>query len=289
MGDSFQPKKFSTWCAQIIAGIGSQRGTLHDRSIHIELVRALPGKKPAKLPGRYFEEMKTVRQKCLRWAIDNQEMIDRTEVKVPHCGNDRAEDNWQPLFILATMASGIWLDRVLSAYHIFTQSANDGEESASHMLIEDISGIIENWAYPHIFSKTLVEKLIDLEERPWCEWRRGKPLTQNSLSKLLKPYHLVSNAKRIGSEVAKGYEVEALKVAFMPYVPTLGGSSVTRLQPAPDQRKSVTLGESVTVQSVTNVQSVTQKANKHKACNGVTVKTTQIETPYADDGEVLKI
>lgn len=289
-GDGFEPRKFSTWCAQVIAGIGSQRGTLHDRSIHIELTRALPGQKPTKLPGNYFETMSTTRRKCIRWALDNADSLQRTTIDVPACGNDRAEDNWLPLFVLAELAGGIgtcsWPERVNASYLIFTDSPTDGEESASHMLIEDISEILDSWPHSHIFSRELVNQLIELEDRPWCEWRRGKPLTQNSLSKLLKPYHLASGTCRISRETAKGYEVEKMKSAFVPYLSISGVSSVTTSQPAPQQGYSVTLRKSVTVQSVTNTQSVTQKANKHKACDGVTLETPQIEDTQHQSGEI---
>jgi putative DNA primase/helicase len=226
-GDGFEPRKFSTWCAQVITSIGSQRSTLHDRSIHIELTRSLPGQKPAKLPGNYFEVMATIRRKCIRWALDNLDKVQLSTAQVPACGNDRAEDNWWPLFALAEAVGGIWPERVLSAYSIFTKSAADVEESAGHMLIEDISEILDDWKFPYILSRVLVEKLVELEDRPWCEWRRGKPLTQNSLAHLLKPYSVSSTTVRVGHERGKGFYVGRLREAFMPYLSTSGVQTVT--------------------------------------------------------------
>ncbi len=276
-GDGFEPRKFSTWCAQIIAGIGSQRGTLLDRSIRTELTRALPGQKPAKLPGDYFETMATTRRKCQRWARDNLGELRHATAEVPACGNDRMEDNWQPLFVLANLIGGDWPDKVLAAYIWFSESTTDGDEPAGHMLIEDISEILDSWPHRHIFSRVLVDRLIGLEDRPWCEWRRGKPLTQNSLSKLLKPYRLISNTCRIGHEMAKGYDVEKMKSAFAPYLSITPVQSVTTSQPAPGKGSDVTFRENVTVQSVTSAQSVTKKPNKDVVCDGVTVETPGIE------------
>lgn len=289
MGDGFEPRKFSTWCAQVIAGIGSQRGTLHDRSIHVELTRALPGQKPTKLPGNYFESMTAMRRKGIKWASDNLDRLQRVAVEVPACGNDRAEDNWYPLFALADLIGGAWPDRVLASYLTFTESASDGEESASHMLITDISEILDNWPYQAIPSKTLVESLIELEDRPWCEWRRGKPLTQNSLARLLKPYGVTSNTVRVGNSTPKGFVVEKLKVAFAPYISIPEVSTATPPQPATDQEKNVAVRKNVAVQSATNTQSATQKANKHKACGTVAVETHQIEPLIQNTDEVIEL
>ena len=59
------------WCPQVISGIGEQRDTLHDRSIHIEMRRKLPGERSRKLPSEYYEQQIAIRRRCLRWAEDN--------------------------------------------------------------------------------------------------------------------------------------------------------------------------------------------------------------------------
>ena len=37
-------------------------------------------------------------------------------------------------------------------------------------------------------STALLEALIDMDEAPWREWRSGKPITTNSIARMLKPY-----------------------------------------------------------------------------------------------------
>ncbi|MCK5232105.1 MAG: DUF3631 domain-containing protein, partial [Desulfobulbaceae bacterium] len=61
-------------------------------------------------------------------------------------------------------------------------------ESAGQMLLEDVKKIFDKTGCDKISSANLVTHLVGLKESPWCEWRRGNPLTQNSLSRLLKPY-----------------------------------------------------------------------------------------------------
>ena len=234
-GDTFKPSKFSVWCPQVIAGIGEQRGTLHDRSIHLELRRKLPEEQSAKLPAEYYEQMRVFRRMCLRWAEDHTYKLKHSMCIAPACGNDRAQDNWTPLFTIAELVGGNWPEKVRAAYTIFIEAVADVSKDASHLLIEDISEILDDWSHPVMFSRVLVDKLVELEDRPWFEWKRGKPLTQNSLARLLRPYGLTSTAKRIGGDVAKGYDAQKMRAAFTPYLPTLPPKSVKALHPMQDK------------------------------------------------------
>jgi hypothetical protein len=57
-----------------------------------------------------------------------------------------------------------------------------------------------------IRSADLVTKLTADPERPWAEWRHGRPLTQKQLGGLLRPFGIVSETVSIpGLNDAKGY------------------------------------------------------------------------------------
>lgn len=231
-GDSFKPKKFSVWCPQAIAGIGNQRGTLHDRSIHIEMRRKLPGEILQKLPGDYYEQHKELRQRCLRWAEDHTGKLKYSRVSVPSCGNDRAEDNWQPIFAIAELVGGDWPERVLEAYRVMTK-CHDDDDTIGPMILKDVREILEGKFGSVIHSCDLVDELIDLEERPWCEWKHGKPLTKNSLARLLKPYSVRSRQIRIGTINKFGYRKEDFQDAFNRYLPPKTPfQNTTTLQPS---------------------------------------------------------
>src|SRR5262249_55439103 len=58
-----------------------------------------------------------------------------------------------------------------------------------------------------IRSADLVAKLTADPERPWAEWKRGKPLTQKQLAGLLRPFGIISETVSIpGLADAKGYK-----------------------------------------------------------------------------------
>ena len=65
-----------------------------------------------------------------------------------------------------------------------------------------------------VASKYLVSNLVNMQDRPWKEWKRGSPLTEASPSKLLKPFDLRPKKMRIGGKLTRGYvPVKVLEAA----------------------------------------------------------------------------
>src|SRR5262249_10992130 len=57
-------------------------------------------------------------------------------------------------------------------------------------------------------------------ERPWAEWKRGKPLTQKQLAGLLRPFGIISETVSIpGLADAKGYKRVRFEEAWEAYLP----------------------------------------------------------------------
>ena len=101
-------KRFSTWAAKAIAGIGSLADTISDRSIILVMQRKTRDQKVNRLRRRDSPELGEIRRKALRWTQDNQaalaEADERTEVPAePH---DRAADNWRRLLTIAGQCAG---------------------------------------------------------------------------------------------------------------------------------------------------------------------------------------
>lgn len=218
-GDSFKPKKFSVWCPQALASIGKQRDTLHDRAVVVTMRRKLPTDTVEKLPVDYYERTQPLRRKCLRWASDNRQQLKTTHPEIPPCGNDRAQDNWQPLFAIAELAGGHWPEQVKCAYLKATSDEAD-EQTVSTLLLKDIKAIFDDIPRDAIFSEDLITALVSMEDRPWFEWKQGKPMTQNSLSRLLNPYKVKTKDVRIGETVKRGYNKAAFMDSFQRYIPS---------------------------------------------------------------------
>jgi Protein of unknown function (DUF3631) len=92
------------------------------------------------------------------------------------------------------------------------------EEAMGVMLLTDChSAFGDNTV---VRSVDLVTKLIADPERPWAEWKHGRPLTQKQLGGLLRPFGIVSETVSIpGFNDAKGYRRTHFEEAWSVYCP----------------------------------------------------------------------
>ena len=109
-----------------------------------------------------------------------------------------------------------------------------------------------------------------MEDRPWSEWRNGKPMTPAALARLLAPFGIVPGTRRYGECTFKGYLrsdfTEALRF-------TSRIEAVTPSQPNNDGHWDVSQG--VTAENNVTV-SKTSQPNSDGHCDGVTLRA-QVE------------
>ncbi len=220
-------KNFSTWSPKVYAMIENNKNkdTLIDRSVMIYLRRKLPDEKVARLRIDFFDQHQDTRQKLLRWAEDNFEALKMSEIEAPSFGNDRAADNWTPLYAISKTLGGDWLEEVERAYKSI-ETSKEEDEDIKIKLLTDIKTILEE-DYPHektIPSSELVEKLVALEDKPWGEWKHGKPLTTNSFARLLRPFGIKSKKIRFSERTKQGYGIDQFESVFERYLPSIPSS-----------------------------------------------------------------
>jgi hypothetical protein len=126
--DSFVPRKFPVFGAKSIAGIALEKhlpdSTL-SRGIVINMRRKLPDETVTRL--RYAEPGLFARlcAKLVRAADDFAEEIQQVRPHLPDVLSDRAQDNWEPLLAIATVAGGGWLERATDAALILSKQSNE--------------------------------------------------------------------------------------------------------------------------------------------------------------------
>jgi hypothetical protein len=69
-------------------------------------------------------------------------------------------------------------------------------------------------------SADIVARLAGMEERPWPEWKAGKPITAPQLARALAPFGVRPATIRTGGNTAKGYYREAFEEAWARYLPS---------------------------------------------------------------------
>jgi putative DNA primase/helicase len=215
-GDNFEPARFATWAPKVIALIGKLPPTLASRSIHIEMRRMAPGEtaEPVRLERLDFTSVVAA---VARWALDNDLALRDAEPDMPGSLFGRRADNWRHLLAVADLAGADWPARARAAAEALT--AQGSEQTTTILLLEDIRAIFTTEAEDRIFSSTLVEKLVDMETRPWGEWSRGKPITVGKVARLLAPFGIGPAKIRIGTKTLQGYRLETFEDAFARYLP----------------------------------------------------------------------
>jgi hypothetical protein len=218
VGDEYEPRRFSTWSAKVVALIGRLPDTLADRSIIIPMRRRASREHVERLrldlPGA-FEQ---IRRRATRWSADHLAELRSNDPEVPAELSDRAADNWRPLLAIADLAGGEWPRRARQAA-LAHSGAAEAQEGTGEQLLADIRAIVHERGGTRIFTDELLPDLTERDDLPWREWRRGNPLTAVQLAKLLKPFGIRPRLQREGDKTGRGYLVEDFADAFARYLP----------------------------------------------------------------------
>jgi hypothetical protein len=221
VGDSKTPHLFPTFCPKAIAMKGRKLpDTTLSRCITIELKRRKATEDVDRFKHVDDADLGDLRRKALRWSIDNVEAIKAAEP----AGSDinRVGENWLLLLAIADRAGGEWPEKARQAAVTIAKVLDAGDASVSVRLISDIKAIFEERHVDRIASSDLVTTLGAMEDRPWPEWKGGKPITANGLARVLKPFGIVPGTIRIGEGAApftaKGYYLTHFQDAFERYL-----------------------------------------------------------------------
>jgi putative DNA primase/helicase len=235
VGDDWVPTKFNAWCPQALAGIGDLHDTITDRSFMIELERKPRDRKVKRLRRRDTAPLQILAQKCARWAEDHTAELEDVEPVMPDGLDDRAADAWELCIAVADLVSvesgdETWSKRARQAALAISGDQVSGN-SVGEMLLSDIRDIFEEMLQEteepvernkqRIASNELVLKLNQLIDRPWPEFCKGQRLTQATLARLLKEFHISPNLSRVNKIPTRSYHRTAFEQAFKRYLPPL--------------------------------------------------------------------
>ena len=241
-GESNTVRAFKAFAPAALAGIRELPGTLHDRAIVIELVRAKPREVRERFDSRRTDKEMALRQKCARWAADNFGALKDCDPQLPEIAFNRLADNWRPLFAIAEVIGADWPKRASGAFAKLTSTFDLDAQGIGTTLLADIAAIFGNEGTDKLPSAKLADSLAAIEGRPWAEWgRQRKAISPNQLANLLRPFGISPQVVRIGNETPRGYLLEQFLEQFDRYLPK---------HPLPDRNSATTLGKT----SVSEVQ-----------------------------------
>ena len=230
-GKDHEVRPFSTWAPLLLAGIGRVPDTVLDRSVVIAMERKRKTDSVARLRRKDGADLQAVARQVARWVADNAEALGDIEPEAPPELNDRAQDAWDPLLAIAAVAGGSWPERARKAALALCGEAEAADEDLGTLLLTDLHALF----YPpeglepqdSLSSAEICTSLAALGDRPWAEFGRArKPITQNALARLLKPYKVrPEKIREERSAPFNGYCRHDLDPIFERYLPHNGPSN----------------------------------------------------------------
>lgn len=265
VGNDFEPKRFSTWCAKALCGIGNLPETIESRSIILKMRRKMAGEHAANLRHSDPTAFDAIKRKLARWSADNAEKFSKLH-PVMEGLNNRDADNFEPLMAIAMLAGGDWVSHITKAAKQLTKSDSDNR-SIGVELLDACRTAFETLKVDKISSVNLIREICKDDEAPFETYNRGKPITPRQVSRWLSQYRISPKAVRFSYGVAKGYDIKQFAEAFAVYLSDTADSSLTELQTNEINSFNVTADKPVTL---SDSESVTPKAISTKASNSVT-------------------
>ncbi len=215
------PIKFSTWGAKALFGIGDMPDTLFSRCICIPMKRKKPSENVERLNGylrQHSEDLTNLKRRILRFCLDNQEQIGKVIPDLPSEIDDRQQDNWEPLLQIANVCGSDWINLANQAAISLSPKNLHDETNLAEMLLSDIEQIFRTKGVDRIKSNELVRDLTLDATKPWGDLRKGRPMIEIDLARLLKRYGIGPVDIRFEGRIHKGYYRADFEDAFERYL-----------------------------------------------------------------------
>jgi hypothetical protein len=220
-GKIVETEEISAYAAVAMAGIGWLPDTILSRSVIIRMRRRHAGERVEPYRRRIHEvEGWRHRDSIATWArsatIEWPTLPDEIQ--------DRDADVWEPLIAVADAIGGDWPQRSRIAAVALLGEGREAEASLGIRLLGDLRTVFgDDYELP---SKTILARLIDLEESPWGDLH-GKPLDERRLARMLKAYSVKSKTIRVGTQTPKGYIRADLEDQWRRYLSLSSDKSAT--------------------------------------------------------------
>ena len=204
IGDDNTPQLFSTFAPKTIGMCGRKLppATL-SRCIFVELRRRKKDETIERFKHQDDTELADLRRRLCRWAMDNDDVLRIATPSMPDELKNRRADNWRLQLAIADLAREDWGDKARAAA-IRIESGSDSR-TANARALAVTKAVFDSIEDDGIGSDDLIQKITADTDSEWHEWRGGKPITQNQLARLLKPYGIAPDRVRIGGRQVRGY------------------------------------------------------------------------------------
>jgi hypothetical protein len=233
-----QIREYPVFCPKVLIGIDSGRlpDTTASRTIKITLQRVPVGSTQRYRYRRVREEAEPIKARFEAWAmsvdVDELARVELADAEFPHSMTDgRLCDIWEPLFVVANLASPEWKARSFRAAATLScvRACDLAQESHAVRMLAAVRDAFDHDASDRLSTAELIRRMAADSEAPWAKWieddgdgaiqTRGAP---SHLANTLRRFGAKSHNLRIeGASPVKGWRRADLEDAFTRYLPIL--------------------------------------------------------------------
>jgi hypothetical protein len=207
--------RYKVFAPVVLAGIGNLPDTVADRSIPIRMKRRAD-EPVEKFRRRDVEgEATELRTRIGRWADEHVDMLATLRPDIPDVLGDRAQEIWEPLLAIASLAGQDWPERAEAAAVALSARATTDDRSPGVRLLEAIRTVLERTDRMQIASAELALAVSDSEVS-----LRPEPIDARELAARLREYDIRPFLLRSGNDIFRGYRCGDFADAFSRYLPT---------------------------------------------------------------------
>ena len=218
---------FPVFAPVCLAGIGKLPDTIEDRAIICHMKRRASGERVRPFRDRQaLQEAEPLQERLAAWAVGAQKRLAAYAVKdyppLPDSIQDRDADVWEPLFIVAQLAGGDWLEWLLKTAPDIVRAQHAEPQSLGEMLLRDIRVVFDNAKVDRLPTFNIVSALCALEESPWATLGADDSgIDTRFLTKTLKRYEVGSpHPMKLDGASTRGYYRSDFTDAWQRYLPT---------------------------------------------------------------------
>ena len=220
-------EEYDVFAPIALAGIGALPDTVASRCIPIPLQR-----KPKSQPRARFRlrlEKSSGEAEQLRHDIETAlapvaEEIAAAFPEMPDELTDRQMDCWESLLAICDMAGNGWEMWGRQAAVALHSGVDEPDGNIAVQLLTDTRVVFGD--DDRLTTAVLLERLHNLEERPWGDWY-GRAISARFLADKLRPFQIRSKTIRVGDSTPKGYERAAFLDPWDQYLPATSATGAT--------------------------------------------------------------
>ena len=160
-----------------------------------------------------------------QWAEDNSAPLGKIapyeEDQFPPELSSRQQDIAEPLLHIADLIGGQWPQRARQALvNVFALAAFEDFYSSRQILSDLREAFAEKGNPGWISTADLLAFLHIMDDRPWDEWSKDKPMKPKAMARLLEPFAIRPRNHRTGPDtVVKGYYLEDFQKSWTRHLP----------------------------------------------------------------------